>query len=375
MSIEIAVIAAGARSRVVVGNLLRAAKGGVHIAALYDPDVEVARMALAEWHLSDEIICNSYQEAMARPGINWVMIFSPNAFHKEHILAAFAAGKNVFSEKPLATSIADCQEIYEASQRAGVLFATGFVLRYSKMYGKVKEILASGALGKLLAINADENIPPDHGGYIMRNWRRNTAIAGPHILEKCCHDLDLINWYCESLPTRVVSFGRRDFFVPENESLMEKYGRDTFCSWLDPHGKPSPFTSDKDLMDNQTSIAEYRNGIIVTFQCTMSNPMPERRMLFCCSEGTMKVELYSSTLCYKRMGEDYVHSYNFGADAHGGGDEYIAAALLETMQTGSAPKCSGSEGLQSAVYALAIDQAARTGKIVDLEPIWQSLNR
>ena len=42
---------------------------------------------------------------------------------------------------------------------------------------------------------------------------------------------------------------------------------------------------------------------------------------------------------------------------------------------GSAPKCSGSEGLESAVLALAIDQAARTGKVVDLEPVWKKLGR
>lgn len=73
-----------------------------------------------------------------------MMIFSPNAYHKEHILQAFAAGKHVFTEKPLATSIEDCQEIFEAYQKAGKLFATGFVLRYAPIYRKAYEILNSG---------------------------------------------------------------------------------------------------------------------------------------------------------------------------------------------------------------------------------------
>lgn len=49
--------------------------------------------------------------------------------------------------------------------------------------------------------------------------------------------------------------------------------------------------------------------------------------------------------------------------------------LYDTMTNGTAPKCSGNEGLESAVFALALDQAARTGQVVDLEPVWKSLGR
>ena len=49
--------------------------------------------------------------------------------------------------------------------------------------------------------------------------------------------------------------------------------------------------------------------------------------------------------------------------------------LFHTMTTGDEPKCSGSEGLESAILALGIDQAARTRSIVDLEPVWKKLHR
>lgn len=65
----------------------------------------------------------------------------------------------------------------------------------------------------------------------------------------------------------------------------------------------------------------------------------------------------------------------FSGDGHGGGDDFIMKELYETMTTGAAPKCSGNEGLQSAVFALALDRAACTGQVVDLEPIWKSLGR
>ena len=284
--IGVAVIGAGGRARGVVANLLRDSDGGVEVRSVYDPDPAMAADALDAWG-SEGAACAGFEEAIAAPGVEWVMVFSPNAFHREQIEAAFAAGKHVFSEKPLATTIEDCEAIHRLHRESGLLFATGFVLRYAPLYRKVKEILDSGRLGLLVSIDANENITPAHGGYIMRNWRRLKRFAGPHILEKCCHDLDLLNWFCRDLPARVASFGGLDVFTPEHESLRAKYGEATFAAWPDPHAVESPFTSEKDLMDNQVSILEYRNGVRVMFQATMCNALPERRMYFSCVEGTM----------------------------------------------------------------------------------------
>lgn len=370
----VAVLGAGNRARYVVKNLLRDSGGAVRVVSAFDPDRTLLDETLRKiWGSSDALAASSAEEAIHAPGVDWVMVFSPNSCHRDHILAAFAAGKDVFAEKPLATTIDACKEISEAQRRSGRVFATGFVLRYAPIYRRAKELLDSGMFGRLLLIEGNENIAPDHGGYIMCNWRRLTKFAGPHILEKCCHDLDLINWFCGSLPSRVASFGGRDFFKPENNRLMEKYGEKTFKSWWDPHAQATPFTDDTDLMDNQVSIAEFRNRIRVTFTATMSNAIPERRLSFACAEGTMKLNLYSNIIRYRRLGDEGVTELNFSGDGHGGGDSYIMKELYETMSRGVPPKCSGAEGLRSAVFALALDRAACTGEIIDLEPIWKAL--
>ncbi len=370
----VAVLGAGNRARYVVKNLLRDSGGAVRVVSAFDPDRTLLDETLRKiWGSSDALAASSAEEAIHAPGVDWVMVFSPNSCHRDHILAAFAAGKDVFAEKPLATTIDACKEISEAQRRSGRVFATGFVLRYAPIYRRAKELLDSGMFGRLLLIEGNENIAPDHGGYIMCNWRRLTKFAGPHILEKCCHDLDLINWFCGSLPSRVASFGGRDFFKPENNRLMEKYGEKTFKSWWDPHAQATPFTDDTDLMDNQVSIAEFRNRIRVTFTATMSNAIPERRLSFACAEGTMKLNLYSNIIRYRRLGDEGVTELNFSGDGHGGGDSYIMKELYETMSREVPPKCSGAEGLRSAVFALALDQAARNGEIVDLEPVWKAL--
>ena len=374
-NINVAVIACGNRSREVVNNLLVDSKQQVKVIAVYDPDPEEMTFACNRWNAVGVKHCQSSLEAINTPGVDWVMVFSPNAYHKQHILEAFNAGKDVFTEKPLATSIDDCKEIYDAYRKSGKLFATGFVLRYSKLYLKAKEILDSGKIGKLLAIEGNENIRPGHGGYIMCNWRRHTAQAGPHILEKCCHDLDLLNWFCGSLPSKVAAFGSLDFFIPENKHLEDKYGKGAFHVWRDPHKIDSPFSGDTDLMDHMITIAQYRNNIKVSFNATMANIIPERRMFFHCTEGNMILDVYTSTLRYRNLADEGETIIAFGADTHGGGDQFIMQDLYKCMCERCEPQCSGDEGLESAIYAMALDQAATTGTIVDLEPVWKKLNR
>ncbi len=378
-TVKFGLIGCGSRGRGLAKQLL--SKGsGVQPVALFDPDKSLQERFIEENNLSGVKVCDDYMEAVNTPGINWVMICSPNCYHREQICAALKAGLNVFGEKPMATTIEDCEAIYKAHKASGKLFATGFVMRYMPLYRKIKEILESGMVGKVISIDANENISPGHGGYIMQNWRRHTKLAGPHILEKCCHDLDILNWLVDSLPSRVASFGGLNFFVPENKGYIEKYrtkeGQDIFSGWEDPHRVDNPFTSDKDLIDNQVAILEYRNQVRVMFQATMSNAAPERRMYISCTDGTIISELYQNKIWVKQLGENKTEEFDFNsAGGHAGGDPVIMDELYESMVNNTTPKSSGDEGLQSAVVALGVDQARIEKKILDLEPVWKKLDR
>ncbi|WFB36968.1 Gfo/Idh/MocA family oxidoreductase [Kiritimatiellota bacterium B12222] len=371
----IAVIGAGNRSRELVRQLLELADETLQIVSIYDPDPEVVRRAKETWTAADAVQADSALAAIQTPGVDWVMVFSPNSFHAEHILQSFEAKKHVFTEKPLATSIEDCVAIQQAHAGSGLLFATGFVLRYAPLYQAIHKLLRSGDFGPIISIGASENIKPGHGGYIMRNWRRFTNQAGPHVLEKCCHDLDVLNWFCNDIPKQVSAFGGNTVFIPENEGLMEKYGAETFLNWEDPHAVGSPFTSEKDIMDTMGAVMSYRNNIQVTFQITTSNAIPERRMFISCLEGTIIGELYTGRLQYRRLGDEEETIETYPGGGHGGGDPHIMGALLKSIQNGEAPLCSGEEGLRSAIVAIALDQAAREQQVVPLNPIWKKIGR
>jgi len=375
--INYAVIGCGGR----ISGLIKefADKKDVELKGGWDPSTINVTHMLKTLNKGEGKIYASYEELVSDPEIDWVLIGSPNVFHREHIISAFKNGKHVFSEKPLATTIEDCVAINKSHQVSGKLFATGFTLRYASIYRKAKEILTSGKLGKVISINASENIAPYHGAYIMKDWRRKKELSGPHILEKCVHDLDLINWFTNSVPKRVAAFGGNDMFIPENNHLFKK-NEEIFKtpSWVVieesfENSDTNPFLSDKSIEDNIVAVMEFVNGIRVQFQATMSNAIPERRMYFHCTEGTLIIELYTGILQYKSLEDEAVQMITLVGGGHGDGDYHIMKELHDSMTHGTIPVCGGEEGLLSAVVGITIDEAREKGSIVDLSDIWKSL--
>ncbi len=138
----------------------------------------------------------------------------------------------------------------------------GLVLRYAPLYVDLRKAQKDGLLGDVASIEASEHIPPYHGAFFMRDWRRYDRYAGSFMLEKCCHDLDLYNGVMGCRPMRVASFGGRRSFTPKNAPQrqgvndLEVYHRKP-SGWL---GSDKVFDSDGDIIDFQTAIVEYANG-------------------------------------------------------------------------------------------------------------------
>ena len=368
--IRMAVIGCGSRSAGVVSKFIQAGEGRVSVRRYFDPSPLALDKALEKWNAADAIRAASVEEAVNAPDVDLVAVFSPNARHCEAILAALAAGKRVFSEKPLATTLEDCEKIIAAEKRAGLSIMTGFVLRYAPIYRKVKELLASGAFGSIVNIAASENRESWGGGNSMSadyGWRRFTEDAGPYLLEKCSHDLDLLNWFAEATPTRVAAFCGLDYFIPANAALWDKFDHDTFAKMVPEEHRINPFTSPKTIFDNHTVIMEYPKGIKMSFQLTLANAIPERRMFINCTEGTIIVECFSGMLRYRRYGDAVTTTLEFSGGGHGGGDPVMAKEIVGSLLNDTPLAVSGSaNGLACASVALAADISARTGKIVTI---------
>lgn len=215
---------------------------------------------------------------------------------------------------------------------------------------------------------------PGHGGYIFRNWRRFADQAGPHILEKCCHDIDILNWIINSVPSRVTALGGLDIFTPENKPESEAVMK-LYKTWTWAYEDVDPFTTEKTIEDNLMGMMQYRNGVKVSFHTNCNASFGQRRLLICGVKGSLEADLVTCQIRYQVIGEERHEAVLKAAGAHGGGDYHIIEDLVHSMCEGTKPQASGEEGFRSALVCLALDRSRREdGAWVDLEKDWKTFD-
>lgn len=367
-------IGCGGMGMTLVKNLLKG-RPDLKLVALCDP----REWAINETHKTIEPTAKvyaDYRDLVNAPEVDFVMIASWNAAHAEQTIAAFRAGKNVFCQKPLATTFEDCLAMKSAWESSGRAFAIGLTLRFSPHYRKIKQLIDEGAIGRIISLDFTETLAFEHGGFIFSDWRIKRANSGPILLEKCCHDIDLVNWMTGSVPSRVASFGGLNFFTPENEGQIlrvgpDKEGRPPFS--VVPERGLNPFTSEKEIVDNQVTILEYHSGVRAAFHLNFCSAIPERRMHIVGSEGTIRADVIEGKIQLQRIGWD-TRIEDVSSDAsggHGGGDPIIARELYDCIRHEASPAAGFMEGLKSAIICFAIDEAMLTGQVVHLAPYWK----
>ncbi len=137
--------------------------------------------------------------------------------HYGHVMQALALGYDILLEKPVSPDPKQCLEIARMAEAKGRQITVCHVLRYNPFFAKLKEIVDSGELGKIVAIQHAENIGNFHmaHSFVRGNWR-NDALSSPIILQKSCHDLDILLWLTDAHCTKVSAFGSLSYFTPEN---------------------------------------------------------------------------------------------------------------------------------------------------------------
>ncbi len=374
----IGLIGSGDMGRAVARRVVEAGDSAT-VTAVYDPDPEAVIAARRDF--GDEFMATrSVAELLERDDVDWVMIASWNRFHAEQTVAAFEAGKHVFCQKPLALTLEECLSMRTAWKASGREFVIGFNLRYSPHYRKIRSLITSGAIGDIISMEFNETLDFNHGGFIMGDWRRLRQNAGTHLLEKCCHDIDLANWMTGSRAARVASFGGLDFFLPRNRQALERVGktrsgRQGYMTWRDGRTL-DPFTSDKDILDNQVIILEYENGIRASMHLNSNTSIPERRMYICGTTGTLRADLHTGMIETRQIGfgRNTDRFQMVDAGMHGGGDEVLAKELVAVMTGEGSASTTLDDGLAAAVTCYAIDEATDSGEVISLDACWQKVD-
>jgi predicted dehydrogenase len=244
----------------------------------------------------------------------------------------------------------------------------------------VRETIArvdSGALGELVSMDATEHLPPEHGGYLARNWRRKQEWGGSYFLDKVCHDFDIFGRIARARPAHVASFGGRRIFHSGRNDVQRTYSDGTpayamrDAGWA---GANDAFQSDMDVTDHQTALVEYDSGFQLAFHANSHVALGERRWYVAGTQGTLLADLVRNKLMIRgAMEKGKPERIDFAtrtADNHNGADQAMAADLLATLEKGAAFPVTPYESMEAGLTVMAIDKAMAEKRLVDCAPMW-----
>ena len=154
----------------------------------------------------------TYMEKMLRQDdMDAVAILLPNHLHKQAAILAFEAGRHVFCEKPMALTVADCNEMIETAERTGKALQIGTQCRHSSDYTMLVDTIRNSQLGEILhsdinSYRADWREPAeDEYPEGMEYWRMDQSKCGGVVYEMGAHIIDANNWIFDSEPVSITS--------------------------------------------------------------------------------------------------------------------------------------------------------------------------
>ena len=306
--------------------------------------------------------------------LDLVMIGSPNVYHCDHLCTALDAGVRIFCEKPVVASEQETFRLLEQLRKHGSdRVMVGLVLRYAPLYQDLTRLASDGTIGKIVSIEASEHIPPIHGAFFFRDWRRKTDLSGGFLLEKCCHDLDLYAGLVKSRPQRVASFGGCSFFTEQHQHLDgERVYRRWPTSW---RNTDSSFSGDADIVDHQVALIEYANDIRLSFHTNVHTPNAFRRFCVIGSDGMAEGDFVRGYLrAHRAVSGECTFDTNYsneGISIHYGAEEKMAEDITQHIHHGAPLPVSVVDALEAGLTAMKIDEARVSGQVVDLTDLWR----
>jgi len=187
---------------------------GVTLTAAADPDPTArARFTRA----SGVTVYQRAEDLLGRGDIEAVLICAPTHLHASLALAAAAAGKPFYLEKPIASTLDDAREVLAAASRTGLTATTGFNRRHNPLFEQAKALLADGAIGRIHAVQTSfcEPSPPDR----MPAWKRRRETGGGVLLDLASHHVDQVRWMLAT-DVHVVSASLRSEVTEHDEARV-----------------------------------------------------------------------------------------------------------------------------------------------------------
>jgi predicted dehydrogenase len=390
---KVAFIGTGGRSQV-YADVYRDSDD-IEIVGLADPNEAHRKTLIARTGLATSTPeFDDWREMLnATDRLDGLVICTPNYLHADQAVACLELGVPIALEKPLATTQEDCERIIDAERTTGGRVLLGFVLRSTPFYSKIHELVSFGVIGQIVSIQADELVGLGNTSVIYRSdWRRNSATSGGSLLEKSCHDMDILNWIMGCRPLSLHSYGSSTMFAPDQSlpdvcddcrlaATCQYYKKPKFSSHEDRREEilhefvreddRCIYNIDKDTVDVQSVSIKYENGAVANFMLNYGTTGPKAGRNFHAvgTKGRIWGSLHEKTVFLHDNLTGQTTSYDASEDGsgHGGGDRKHALLLGTMMEdSGYLPDQNSLAGYLSAVMCFAADVSRTQGRSVEL---------
>ncbi len=248
MTIDVVLIGAGCRG-VAYTDIMADEPEKYNVIGVAEP-IESRREYIKKKHnISDEMCCSDWRELLSKEKrAHLAVISTMDREHFEPAMEAINQGYDLLLEKPITPEPAECKMIAEAAEKKGVKVVICTVLRYSTLFKTIKGIIDDGTIGTVMSINHEEcvgNVHQSHS-FVRGNWG-NKERSSSMLLQKSCHDIDILQWLIGKKCKKVQSFGSRSYFVRENAPKDSP----EYCIEGCPHGDKCPYNAVKLYLDDK----------------------------------------------------------------------------------------------------------------------------
>ena len=408
-------IGAGSRGTI-YGNWAHA--HGIEIAAVAELRPDRLKKVADAWNVPEDMRFTDAKPLLSLGKIaDAAIIATMDRDHYGHVMAALDCGYDILLEKPISPDPKACLEIEAKANALGRKITVCHVLRYTNFFGALKDLLDNGDLGKVVAIKHSENIGNFHmaHSFVRGNWR-NDILSSPIIMQKSCHDLDILLWLTGAHCKKVAAFGSLSYFreanapagssdrcltCPVAESCrfdarkcylptLGQWPTDVVCLEQTEQAllealKTSPYgrcvyRCDNNVCDHMSILMEFDGGITATFSLTAQTSACHRHIHIMCEDGEIIADDGAREIRVLRhvssqadtFDEQIIH-VRTNASGHGGGDAGIMEDFTACLADSAETRSSISRSVESHLMACAIEHARLTGTVVDMEEYRKSL--
>lgn len=344
--------------------------------------VKDRREYIAKAHGIPEHMCfESWEPLLALGKIaDAAVIATMDRDHFAPAMAAIEAGYDILLEKPVSPNLEECVAIEAAARKKGVQILVCHVLRYTPFYRALKALIDAGKVGRVMNIEQSEGVGNLHHShsFVRGNWG-NSERASFMLLQKSCHDLDILQWLVGKDCLRVQSFGHRSFFREENApegatarcfdgcphidtciySAKKLYIEREDGNWFrgaatKMHNLPSDaqvmqalastnygrcvFKCDNDVVDHQTVNMEFEDEVLVSFTMSAFN-LGGRKIKIMGTKGELIAEADNPVITYNNLLTQKTEQISISdavandsiLSGHGGGDSGIMSSMYDLL--------------------------------------------